>query len=195
LYKRLSKAAVRECIRSLAHGVGNLPQEGKMKKNASGSIVFFLGFVLIFGGCASTKRIPTESIPWNFQDTSPTILEGEWKGGDDSRYLYQFKGNEYNEDFTMIGYRTPLAKGFFRILDGNLELLTTAANTNTDDSTALLMGEPEWIYREAETQAIPDFIYSVDIQGDTLILKTIGGNAVGKGDIGETVKFNRVVDN
>jgi hypothetical protein len=60
LYKRLSKAAMRECIRSLAYGVGNLPQEGKMKKNLAKPGVMGIGVLLIallVMGCSGSTDV------------------------------------------------------------------------------------------------------------------------------------------
>jgi hypothetical protein len=162
-----------------------------MKKNVFGLAVVFLGFVLLFIGCASTTKIP-----WEFQDSSATILEGEWKEGGTNPAIYQFYGRGYSYDsIGRNGSRVPFEKGYFRILDGNLELLWTFVNKNYLLSILSMESRPvNWGEVNRGKRTAPTQIYSIDLQGDALILKLTGGSSVEKKDIGKTIKLNRATD-
>jgi hypothetical protein len=164
-----------------------------MTRNLFGSIAVFFGFVLLLGGCTSTTKIP-----WDFDllDTSPSILEGEWLEEWKIGSIFQFKGNRFRKiSISTGGFRVPFFVCWFRILDGHVELLTTALNENFEAVLSQESQPVEWSYVSRREYDIPDYIYSFDLQDDTLILKLIGGGWAKENDIGKTIKFRRAVNN
>jgi hypothetical protein len=105
-----------------------------------------------------------------------TILEGNWiEGLELMNCTFNFTGNTFMQfAIGKHGESVPLFRGVFRIRDGNLELIMKSLNSNYQKG---IENNANPVWKDDASITTPTWIYSMNLQGNTLILETIGGDA------------------
>jgi len=157
----------------------------RLNRTMGGLVVLLLAMGLALTGCATTTKVP-----WNFSNAAATQLEGEWTRNNN---VERFRGNRYELD----GFVSQ--RGYFRILDGNLEILITRQHMRsaTDDILSAYgpisgISASSWKNLEYNERSAPTYIYSFQIEDDVLTLTLIGGKSAPKSVIGSKSTYTRV---
>jgi hypothetical protein len=150
-------------------------------------LIVLIGFTFVSVSLSTCVTAKTD-VPWDFVGHQTTEVDGTWVAtyfadygsvyafstkGPGQTYIYKM-GTPERDDYAHRGY--------FRILNGNLELLPNAV---------LGMGKKDWAHADRDTYDAPTAIYSFEISGNTLKLKLIGGTTASKDTLGKVTEYQK----